>query len=95
MTEAIFSTAKDAYGDSVGDVPTQWVVFRVADIKTPSLDPNSAGAKTVLQTVQRQMADDVIGQYMAWLEPYLGVKINTAALAQAMGNSGNGPLDSN
>jgi len=95
MTEAIFSTAKDAYGDSVGDVPTQWVVFRVTDIKTPSLDPNSAGAKTVLQTVQRQMADDVIGQYMAWLEPYLGVKINTAALAQAMGNSGNGPLDPN
>ena len=95
MTEAIFSTAKDAYGDSVGDVPTQWVVFRVTDIKTPSLDPNSAGAKTVLQTVQRQMADDVIGQYMAWLEPYLGVKINTAALAQAMGNLGNGPLDSN
>ncbi len=95
MTEAIFSTAKDAYGDSVGDVPTQWVVFRVTDIKTPSLDPNSAGAKTVLQTVQRQMADDVIGQYMAWLEPYLGVKINTGALAQAMGNSGNGPLDSN
>jgi peptidyl-prolyl cis-trans isomerase D len=95
MTEAIFSTAKDAYGDSVGDVPTQWVVFRVTDIKTPSLDPNSAGAKTVLQTVQRQMADDVIGQYMAWLEPYLGVKINAAALAQAMGNSGNGPLDSN
>ncbi|MGB6446695.1 MAG: SurA N-terminal domain-containing protein [Xanthobacteraceae bacterium] len=95
MTEAIFSTAKDAYGDSVGDVPTQWVVFRVTDIKTPSLDPNSAGAKTVQQTVQRQMADDVIGQYMAWLEPYLGVKINTAALAQAMGNLGNGPLDSN
>ncbi|MGA9950516.1 MAG: peptidyl-prolyl cis-trans isomerase, partial [Xanthobacteraceae bacterium] len=95
MTEAIFSTAKDAYGASVGDVPTQWVVFRVNNIKTPSLDPNSAGAKTVLQTVQRQMADDVIGQYMAWLEPYLGVKINTGALAQAMGNSGNGPLDSN
>jgi peptidyl-prolyl cis-trans isomerase D len=95
MTEAIFGTAKDAYGDSVGDVPTQWIVFRVTGIKTPKLDPNSADAKTVAQTVQRQMADDVIGQYMAWLEPYLGVKINTAALAQAMGNSGNGPLDSN
>ncbi len=95
MTEAIFSTAKDAYGNSVGDVPTQWVVFRVTDIKTPKLDPNSADAKSVAQTVQRQMADDVIGQYMAWLEPYLGVNINAAALAQAMGNSGSGPLDSN
>ncbi len=41
MTEAIFHTAKDAYGDSVGDQPTQWVVFRVTDIKTPSLDANS------------------------------------------------------
>ena len=99
MTEAIFHTAKDAYGSSVGDVPTQWVVFRVTDIKTPPLDANSANAKTIAQTVQSQMADDVIGQYMAWLETYLGTSINGAALAQAMGtssgNSGNNPLDSN
>jgi peptidyl-prolyl cis-trans isomerase D len=99
MTEAIFQTAKDAYGDSVGDLPTQWVVFRVTDVKTPSLDANSADAKTVAQTVQRQMVDDVIGQYVVWLETYLGTSINGAALAQAMGNSsgnsGGIPLDSN
>ncbi len=95
MTEAIFHTAKDAYGSSVGDVPTQWVVFRVTDIKTPKLDVNSPDVKTVSQTVQRQMADDVIGQYMAWLETNLGTSINGAALAQAMGSSGNNPLDSN
>jgi peptidyl-prolyl cis-trans isomerase D len=98
MTEAIFHTAKDAYGDSVGDVPTQWVVFRVTDINAPTLDANSPDVKTVTQTVQRQMAEDVIGQYMAWLETYLGTSINGAALAQAMGggtggNSGGIPLD--
>jgi hypothetical protein len=32
---------------------------------------------------------------MAWLEKYLGININTAALAQAIGNSNNGPLGPN
>jgi peptidyl-prolyl cis-trans isomerase D len=90
MTEAIFQTAKDAYGDSVGNTPTQWVVFRVTDIKTPKLDPASADAKSMAQTVEQQMADDLIGQYMGWLENYLGTTINGAALAQATGNSTNG-----
>jgi peptidyl-prolyl cis-trans isomerase D len=95
MTETIFQTPKDAYGDSAGDVPTQWVVFRVTDIKTPKLDPNSADAKNIAKTVQQQMADDLIGQYMAWLEKSLGTSINTGALAQATGNSANGPLGPN
>ena len=95
MTESIFQTAKDAYGSSVGDAPTQWVVFRVTDIKTPTLDVNSPEAKAVAQRVQQQMADDLIGQYMAWLENDLGTSINGAALAQATGNSSNGPLSSN
>ncbi|HEX3506220.1 MAG TPA: SurA N-terminal domain-containing protein [Xanthobacteraceae bacterium] len=95
MTEAIFQTPKDAYGSSVGDAPTQWLVFRVTDVKTPALDPNSPDAKSVAQRVQQQMADDLIGQYMAWLENYLGTNINGAALAQATGNSPNGPLGSN
>jgi peptidyl-prolyl cis-trans isomerase D len=94
-TEAIFQTAKDAYGDAAGDAPTQRVIFRVTDIKTPALDANSAGAKATAQTVERQMADDLIGQYMAWLETYLGTNINGAALAQAIGNSSNGPLGQN
>jgi peptidyl-prolyl cis-trans isomerase D len=95
MTETIFQTAKDAFGDAAGDVPTQRVIFRVTDIKTPALDPNSPGTKTIAQTVQRQMADDLVGQYMAWLENYLGTTINAAALTQAMGNSSNGPLGPN
>jgi peptidyl-prolyl cis-trans isomerase D len=95
MTETIFQTAKDAYGDAGGDTPTQRVIFRVTDIKTPTLDPNSPDAKTLAQTVQRQIADDLVGQYMAWLEKYLGININTAALAQAIGNSNNGPLGPN
>ena len=95
MTEAIFQTAKDGYADAAGDAPTQRVIFRVNDIKTPALDPNSPGAKATAQTVERQMADDLVGQYMAWLETYLGTNINAAALAQAIGSSSNGPLGPN
>ena len=45
MTDAIFHTAKDAFGSAAGDKPTQWIVFRVTDVKTPTVDPNSPEAK--------------------------------------------------
>jgi peptidyl-prolyl cis-trans isomerase D len=87
MTETVFHTAKDAFGSAAGERPTQWIVFRVTDVKTPNLDPNSADAKLTAQTVQRQLSDDAMGQYVAWLESNLGTSINSTALAQAMGNS--------
>jgi len=95
IVAAAFRTAKGGAGQTPGAGGTEWLVFRVTDIKTPALDLNSAGAKATAQTVERQMADDVIGQYMAWLETYLGTNINGAALAQAIGNSSNGPLGQN
>jgi peptidyl-prolyl cis-trans isomerase D len=96
MTESVFHTAKDGYGSAVGNDPAQWIVFRVTDVKTPARDPGSDGAKRVEQTVQRQLSDDVMGQYMAWLEGNLGTSINAAALAQAMsGGSGNSAPDIN
>ena len=86
VTAAIFHTAKDAFGISVGASPTQWIVFQVTDIKTPKLDPNSADGKRIEQTLHSQMSDDLIGQYVGWLESDLGTSINSAVLAQAMGN---------
>jgi peptidyl-prolyl cis-trans isomerase D len=87
MIDAVFRTAKDAYGTAEGDQPTQWIVFKVTDVKTPSLDPQSPEAKSLDQTLQRQLSDDVFGQYIGWLEAYLGTSVNQAGLAQALGNS--------
>jgi len=84
--DAIFHTAKDAFGSAAGDQPTQWMVFRVTDDKIPGLDPNSADAQTVEKTVKQQLTDDIIGQYMAWLEDNLGTTINPSVMAQALGN---------
>ena len=86
MTQAIFHTAKDAFGSSVGANPTQWIVFQVTDIKTPKLDANSADAKHIEETLHNQMSDDLIGQYVGWLENDLGTTVNPSVLAQAMGN---------
>jgi peptidyl-prolyl cis-trans isomerase D len=83
----IFHTGKDAFASAEGDKPTDWIVFRVTDVKTPSLDARSPDAKRLDQTVQRQLSDDVFGQYVAWLENELGTSVNQAALAQALGNA--------
>ncbi len=87
MIEAVFRTAKDAFGSVAGDQPGQWVVFRVADVTTPGLAANSPEAKRIDEAVRRQLGDDVIAQYVAWLENDLGTSVNQAALAQAVGNS--------
>jgi len=84
--DAIFHTAKDGFGSSQGEQPTQWIVFRVTDIKTPTLDPKSENAKRLEQTVQRQIAGDLFGEYMDWLENELGTSVNQDVLAQALGN---------
>jgi peptidyl-prolyl cis-trans isomerase D len=87
MIDAVFHTAKDGFGSAQGDDPTQWIVFRVTDVKTPDLDPNSADTGKIGQTVQQQLSDDVIGQYMVWLENDLGTTVNAAVLAQTTGNN--------
>jgi peptidyl-prolyl cis-trans isomerase D len=86
MLEAIFHTAKDAYASAAGDKPTQWIVFRVTDIKTPDLNANAPDMKEIDQSQARQVSDDIFGQYMAWLEHDLGTSVNPTVLAQALGN---------
>jgi peptidyl-prolyl cis-trans isomerase D len=90
MTEAVFHTAKDSYGSSAGENPTQWIVFRVVDVNTPALDANSPDGQHVAQTVQRELSADLTGQYVARLEDDLGASVNAAVLAQA---TGSGPSD--
>jgi peptidyl-prolyl cis-trans isomerase D len=86
-TDAVFQTAKDAYGSVAGDNPSQWIVFRVLEINTPALDGNSPDHERMTQTVQRELSADLIGQYVARLEDDLGASVNASVLAQATGNS--------
>jgi peptidyl-prolyl cis-trans isomerase D len=87
MTDAVFQTAKDAYGSVPGDNPSQWIVFRVLDVNTPALDPNSADHQRMTQGVQRELSADLVGQYVARMEDDLGASVNASVLAQATGNT--------
>ncbi len=85
MIDAIFHTALDAYASAEGDKPTQWIVFRVTDVKTPSFEASSPNGKALNEMVTRQVSDDVFGQYMAWLENDLGTTVNQSALPASPG----------
>jgi peptidyl-prolyl cis-trans isomerase D len=86
IANAAFHTAKDGFGSTEGDTPNEWVVFRVTDVTTPKLEPNSPEAKRLEELVQQQESNDILGQYVAWLQDYLGTSVNQTALAQAVGN---------
>jgi peptidyl-prolyl cis-trans isomerase D len=83
---AVFRTAKDAYGSSEGDQPTNWVVFRVTDITTPKLEPDSPEMKRIADLLKKQQSDEILEQYLVWLQNDLGTSFNQGALAQALGN---------
>jgi peptidyl-prolyl cis-trans isomerase D len=92
VVAAVFQTAKDGFGSAQGDAASDWVVFRVTDVSTPPFDVNSPEFKRLADTVKNQEGKDIYEQYVAWLEQQLGMSINQAALAQALGS---GSADTN
>jgi peptidyl-prolyl cis-trans isomerase D len=87
VIDAVFHTAKDAFGNSEGSKPTEWIVFRVTDVTTPAFDPKSVEGKKIDQLLQRSVAEDVFTQYLAWVQAYLGTTVNQPVLAQALGSA--------
>ena len=83
----IFRTPKDAAAATDGASPTDRIVFRVTEIKVPSLDPEAADIKRLDETMRRALSEDLLGQYVARLETDIGVTINQAALNQVTGAS--------
>ena len=89
--DAVFRTAKDAAGKTEGARPPDEVVFRVTDIVVPSLDMASEDAKRALETLNRGLSEDILAEYIAWLESDVGVTINQSALNQVVsGGAGDG-----
>jgi peptidyl-prolyl cis-trans isomerase D len=89
---AVFRTAKDAYGSSEGDQPTDWVVFRVTDITAPKFEADAVEIKRLSDLIKKQESDELLEQYLAWMQTDLGTSFNQSALAQALGNA---PADAN
>ena len=83
--DEIFRTPKDAVATTEGASITDRIVFVVTEITVPPLDPESADAKRIDETLRRAMSDDLLAQYVSRLETDIGVSINQAALNQVTG----------
>jgi len=84
--DAVFRAAKDAAGKADGAQPAgDQIVFRVTDIVVPSLDTASEEGKRAIQTLNRGLSEDILAEYIAWLERDVGVTTNQSALNQVVG----------
>jgi len=83
----VFRTAKDSIGSADGQAATDRVIFRVADIKVPAFDANSADVKRLVDQLKDAYNDDLLSQYVARLESDIGTNVNQNALAQAVGRA--------
>jgi peptidyl-prolyl cis-trans isomerase D len=80
--EAIFRTAKDAYGTAEASAPGEQMVFRVTNITMPEVDPKAEEVTRVRDALNRGFTEDVFGGYLGYLQRQVGVTINENALKQ-------------
>jgi peptidyl-prolyl cis-trans isomerase D len=80
----IFRTNKDGNGSADAEKPAEQIVFRVTDIVAPKAEANVEATKQVQDALNRALADDIFGEYIARLQDQIGVTINQAALRQVI-----------
>jgi peptidyl-prolyl cis-trans isomerase D len=99
--DAVFRTPKDtasfapaATGSEQPAEAGEQMVFRVTDIKIPTIDLNSGEAKNIRDVLGRMAADDLFAEYVARVENEVGVTINEPALRQIV-TGARGDVDDN
>lgn len=83
----LFRTPKDGVASAIGAEPTQRIVFKVTAITVPPFNAEAPETKKLMDTMRNTFSEDVLKQYVAQLETDFGVKINQAAMNQAIGRS--------
>jgi peptidyl-prolyl cis-trans isomerase D len=82
--ELIFRTAKDGTGSADAEQPAEQLVFRVTDIVPPNAEADAEATKQLQEALNRALADDIFGEYVARLQDQIGVTINQIALRQVV-----------
>jgi peptidyl-prolyl cis-trans isomerase D len=89
LIAAAFRTAKDGAGQTPASGGTEWIVFRVTDIKVPPVDFNSDDMKKLKDQLVRGLSDEQVALYVAKLEKNIGTSINEEGFAQVTGAASN------
>jgi peptidyl-prolyl cis-trans isomerase D len=82
---AAFRTPKDGAGQTPGSGGSEWIVFRVTDVTVPPVDFASDDVKKLKETLQGNLTEEQVTQYVHQLEKDIGTSINEAAVAQVTG----------
>lgn len=88
VLDQIFRTAKGEAGSAEAGQTSERVVFRVAEVAIPALDPNAEGTKQITAALKRSLGEDLLAEYISRLETDTGATINQEALRTAIGASG-------
>jgi len=82
--DAIFRAPKNGVGSAQAEQPVEQLVFHVTDIVVPNIEAGSDSTKQLQESLNRALADDIFGEYIAQLESEIGVTINQTALRQVV-----------
>jgi len=85
VVESAFRTAKGGVVATEGASPTEYIVFRVADVVAPPFDPASEDTKRMAEGLKPAFADSVLNEYVARLQADYGVSINSSVFNQIVG----------
>jgi len=91
--DAIFRTAKDAYGVAQAEQPGEQLVFRVTGVLEPTTDLASDDSKRLRGALNNAMVGDVQNEYIQLLQREIGITVNERALEQVL--SGKNVIDDN
>jgi len=85
LIAAAFQTPKDGVGQTEGANSSDWIVFKVTDVITPTVDMASDDVKKLKQSLKNGLSDEQISQFVTHLESEVGTTINQNAFAVATG----------
>ena len=85
VVTAVFRTPKGGAAEAEGTSPDQRFVFRVTEVTVPPIDLASPEGAQVQEQVRVALAEDMLRQYIAYIETQLGTHVNTEALSRVSG----------
>lgn len=89
VVDETFRLSKDGVGAVPGKSSSEYYVIRMVESTVPAFDANAADAKSLATSLRSALADDLVGQYIGYVQNRIGTQINNDALAQVTGASGN------
>lgn len=82
---AVFRTPKGAAGSAQGASAGERVIFRVTDVTVPPIDVTTPEGKRLDDAVRGALSNELLEQYINYIQRELGININTDALRRVVG----------